>query len=211
MGMKILALELSTGRGALAWVNQGQAIHSVEWPNDRRNSGPFFEQLETTVRRFGAPDKILVGLGPGSYAGIRIAISAAIGIAAGGNVELIGYPSVCAMKDADDDYVAIGDARRSSFFFVRVRNAALVGPFELLDEIELKARIEETALSVPVFSSDVLPQVHPRVEQRFPSAEVLAGLASDGRMSFHCQPLEPIYLREPNITMPKPLNQESNI
>lgn len=209
--MKILALELSTARGGLAWLNDSdKAIHLVEWPNDRKNSGPFFEQLQTTMQKFGTPDKIVIGLGPGSYAGIRIAISAAIGIGAARDVELIGYPSVCAMKDAGDDFTVIGDARRKSFFLVRVNDGAVMSDYELLNESELKARLEDMRSGVPVFSSDSLPQLQPRVEQRFPSAEVLARLAVDERKEFFRPPLEPIYLREPNITMPKPLNRGSN-
>src|ERR1700676_1519401 len=74
--MKILALELSTARGSLAW---NDALVR-EWPNDRKDSGPFFENLADIRKQFGLPEKIIVGLGPGSYAGVRIAISAAIGL-----------------------------------------------------------------------------------------------------------------------------------
>ncbi|HJT80473.1 MAG TPA: tRNA (adenosine(37)-N6)-threonylcarbamoyltransferase complex dimerization subunit type 1 TsaB [Chthoniobacterales bacterium] len=208
--MKILALELSTACGSLAWVDDSVTRHAAEWPNDRKNSGPFFERLEATVQQFGTPDRIVVGLGPGSYAGIRIAISAAIGIGAGGDVELIGYPSVCALKDVDADYAVIGDARRHSFFFVRVSSGAVAGDYELLNEKEMKERLNGSSAQVPTFSSDSLPVFHPRVEQRFPSAEVLAQLTVDARKKFFLPPLEPIYLREPNITMPKPLNRGPN-
>lgn len=207
--MKILALELSTARGALAWLVSERTIHAADWPNDRKNSGLFFEQLQATVQKFGPPEKIMVGLGPGSYAGIRIAIAAAIGIGSAEDIELIGYPSICAMKDGGDQYVVVGDARRQSFFFVRVSGRTVMSDYELLNEEELKARLDDLPSAVPVFSSDSLPQFHPRVEQRFPSAEVLAGLAVDGRKGFFLPPLEPIYLREPNITMPKPLNRGS--
>ena len=77
--MKILALELSTPHGSLAW-QDGEIEFEREWPNDRKNSAAFFENLQAARRKFGAPEKIIVGLGPGSYAGTRIAISAAIGM-----------------------------------------------------------------------------------------------------------------------------------
>jgi len=77
--MKILALELSTACGSLAWL-ESQVEVARKWPNDRKNSAPFFENLQNVRRRFGAPDTIVVGLGPGSYSGTRIAISAVIGL-----------------------------------------------------------------------------------------------------------------------------------
>jgi len=72
--MKILALELSTARGSLAWLNDAVEF-ARKWPNDRKNSAPFFENLNIVTKRFGVPEIIIVGLGPGSYAGTRIAIS----------------------------------------------------------------------------------------------------------------------------------------
>jgi hypothetical protein len=62
--MKILALELSTSRGSLAWLD-GEIEFTREWPNDRKNSAAFFENLQAVRRKFGAPETIIVGLGPG--------------------------------------------------------------------------------------------------------------------------------------------------
>ena len=91
--MKILALELSSARGGLAVLKDGNAKFSRDWPNDRKNSGPFFEYLAEVQKQFGKPDIIVVGLGPGSYAGIRIAISAAIGLSFGGRRAVNASPA----------------------------------------------------------------------------------------------------------------------
>jgi len=116
--MKILALELSTTRGSLAWLDK--EIEFVrEWPNDRKNSAAFFENLQAVRRQFGAPETIIVGIGPGSYAGTRIAISAAIGMQLSCDARLIGWPSICAMETDAQEYCIVGDARRKSFFFAR--------------------------------------------------------------------------------------------
>ena len=90
--MKILALELSTARGSLAWLDEDAAGFSRDWPNDRKNSGAFFENLADVTKKFGPPETIIVGLGPGSYAGTRIAISAAIGLQVSSRARLIGFP-----------------------------------------------------------------------------------------------------------------------
>jgi tRNA A37 threonylcarbamoyladenosine modification protein TsaB len=100
------------------------------------------------------------------------------------------------------EYCAIGDARRKSFFFARIlENEVIEGP-TLFSELELKAKLESLEAGTPVFSSELLPQFH-RPVISFPSALLLARLAKESRRSFCLPPLEPIYLREPHITMPK--------
>jgi tRNA threonylcarbamoyladenosine biosynthesis protein TsaB len=199
--MKTLALELSTSRGSLAW-QDGEIEFTREWPNDRKNSAAFFESLQAVRGKFGAPETIVVGLGPGSYAGTRIAISAAIGIQLSCDARLIGYPSICAIQCDAQEYCAIGDARRKSFFFARIlENEVIEGPM-LFSEAELKAKLESIDSATPVFSSELLPQFQ-RPVVSFPTALILARLAKEPRRRFCLPPLEPFYLREPHITMPK--------
>jgi len=200
--VKILALELSTIRGSLAWLDADGPGLSRDWPNDRKNSAVFFENLADATKKLGSPDTIIVGLGPGSYAGTRIAISAAIGLQVSYGARLIGFPSICAMESNGQEYSVIGDARRKSFFFARIRANHLVQGPMLLAEWELKSKLDTMDMSTPVFTSDSLPQFE-RALVRFPSALVLARLAQEPQRSFSLPPLEPIYLREPHITMPK--------
>ena len=199
--MKILALEVSTTRGSLAWLDEDGAGLSRDWPNDRKNSGAFFENLADVTKKLGPPDTIIVGLGPGSYAGTRIAISAAIGMVSSG-ARLIGFSSICAMESNVQEYSVIGDARRKSFFCARIRANNLVQGPTLFSESELRSKLDAIEIATPVFTSDSLPQFE-RAVVRFPSALVLARLAREPQRSFSLPPLEPIYLREPHITMPK--------
>jgi tRNA threonylcarbamoyladenosine biosynthesis protein TsaB len=199
--VKILALEISTARGSLAWLDQDGVGLSRDWPNDRKNSGAFFENLADVTKKLGPPDTIIVGLGPGSYAGTRIAISAAIGMVSSG-ARLIGFSSICAMESNPQEYSVIGDARRKSFFFARIRANNLVQGPTLFSESELRSKLDAIEIATPVFTSDSLPQFE-RAVVRFPSALVLARLAREPQRSFSLPPLEPIYLREPHITMPK--------
>src|SRR5581483_3561138 len=139
--MKILALDLSTARGSLAWLHPPSQFVR-QWPNDRKNSAAFFTNLDAVIKRFGPPETIIVGLGPGSYAGTRIAISAATGLCLSGDARLLGYPSICAMECAASEYGVIGDARRKSFFFARVRENRLAEGPDLFSEAELNAKLE---------------------------------------------------------------------
>jgi tRNA threonylcarbamoyladenosine biosynthesis protein TsaB len=199
--MKILALELSTARGSLAWLDHDAEL-AHDWPNERKNSGALFENLDAVTKKFGAPETIIVGLGPGSYAGTRIAISTAIGLEFSSGARLIGFPSICAMECDAHEYCVIGDARRKSFFFARIRGQEIVEGPALYSESEMKAKLDALEPAMPIFSSDLLPQFD-RALVRYPSALVLARVAQEPQRGFHCPPLEPIYLREPHITTPK--------
>jgi tRNA threonylcarbamoyl adenosine modification protein YeaZ len=197
--VKILALEVSTARGSLAWLDDRVEV-VCEWANDRKNSARLFENLNAITEKLGRSETIIVGLGPGSYAGTRIAISAAIGLQIPFRARLIGFPSICAMESDLREYCVIGDARRKSFFFTRIHaNNVVEGPMLLL-EFDLKTKLDAIETSMPVFTSDSLPQFG-RAQVRFPSALVLARLAREAHRSFSLPPLEPIYLREPHITM----------
>jgi tRNA threonylcarbamoyladenosine biosynthesis protein TsaB len=200
--MKILALELSSARGSIALLNGAKIGFSREWPNDRKNSGPFFEHLAEVQNQSGKPETIIVGLGPGSYAGTRIAISAAIGLQAALQARLIGFPSICAIECDAKEYCVIGDARRQAFFFARIGDNDLVEGPTLMPEAELRQKLDKLDRTMSIFATEKLPQFE-RVEIRYPLAKLLATLAVDPKRTFEQPPLEPIYLREPHITIPK--------
>jgi tRNA threonylcarbamoyladenosine biosynthesis protein TsaB len=200
--MKILALELSSARGSLAVMSNSNVEVVRDWENDRKDSGPFFESLVEVQKQFGEPDTIIVGLGPGSYAGTRIAISAAIGLQTASRARLIGFPSICAMECDASEFCVIGDARRQTFFFARIRENNLAEGPMLLSEAELREKMDKLDRKMSIFATEKLPQFE-RAELRYPSARILANLATDSKRSFMPPPLEPMYLREPHITIPK--------
>jgi len=197
--MKILALELSSTRGSIAVGGDLSIEH--DWPNDRRNSGSFFKKLSLMRREHGPADVVIVGLGPGSYAGIRIAVATAIGLAAAWQARLLGAPSICTMAGECADFLVIGDARRNSFFIAEVKGRTLLSEPQLLPEEALRARIAANK-ALPIFSAEALPQFK-GVEQRFPSAVELAKLAATENPGVTSEPLQPLYLREPSVTFPK--------
>lgn len=200
--MKILALELSSACGSIALLAGDKIELDHEWANDRKNSGPFFEHLREVQKQFGKPDTVIVGLGPGSYAGTRIAISAAIGLQAASNARLIGYPSICAISYDAPEYCVIGDARRNSFFYARICDRNLADEPTLMSEAELREKLAKLDKKMSIFTTEKLPQFE-RAELRYPAAKLLGHLATSAKRKFAEPPLEPMYLREPHITIPK--------
>ena len=199
--MKILALELSSARGSVAW-RDSDLEWARQWPNERKNSGEFFQNLAEAQKQFGPPDRIMVGLGPGSYAGTRIAISTAIGLQLATKAELVGVSSLCAIESDAPAYAVVGDARRQTFFLAQVRDRIVSVPPALQSEAELREALAALRDLVPVFAMEELRQFD-GVPVRYPSAEILARLAGEKNRAFVQPPLEPMYLREPHITIPR--------
>ncbi|MEI6351448.1 MAG: tRNA (adenosine(37)-N6)-threonylcarbamoyltransferase complex dimerization subunit type 1 TsaB [Verrucomicrobiota bacterium] len=198
--MTTLAIDTSTPQGSVAILTDRKLIFSELIQAGRSHSSQLFACLERALVIAPSIDQIAVGLGPGSYAGVRIAISAAIGFGIATGAKLLGLASIVALDEGD--YISLGDARRGSFYFAEVRGGeCLVGPM-LLSAEELCEKLAESS-GLPVYASEILPDF-PQVEIRYPSAERLARFAEIGRSVYSREDLEPIYLRDPHITQPKP-------
>ncbi len=199
--MKILALENSTAHGSVALLDGTADPIVFDYQNDRKHSGAFFRSLQLLSDRFRDVESIVVGLGPGSYAGVRIAIATAIGLQEGIDAQLFGLPSICAIDPSPEEYRVVGDARRNSFFFARIRRNEIVEGIDLFSEAELRDRLENADREIPLYSSETLLQF-PQTVVRYPSALLLAKLVQRGVVHASEIPLQPIYLREPHITIP---------
>src|SRR5581483_4579964 len=120
--MTILAIDTSTSRGSVAVLADGKLTFSEDFTADRSHSATLFTIL-ARAKEAGPPfQKIVIGLGPGSYAGVRIAIAAAIGLQLATGAELVGLPSVTAWDTGVARYVATGDARRETYYWTRIEN-----------------------------------------------------------------------------------------
>ena len=198
--MPILAIDTSTTRASVAVLDNGRVVFSETFVADRTHSVELFAILERAVKIAPHCGQIVIGLGPGSYSGIRIAISAAIGFGIGTKARLLGIPSIVALETDAPEYLAVGDARRGTFYFARIRDRECIEGPMLLPPEELRAKLAAHE-SLPVLNSDPLDAV-PLARIAFPSAEILARLAEQGRGICATDALEPIYLRPPHITTP---------
>jgi tRNA threonylcarbamoyladenosine biosynthesis protein TsaB len=129
---------------------------------------------------------------------VRIAIAAALGLQRASDARLAGVPSICALDVGDTAYGVVGDARRQSFFFAGVERGRIThGPL-LEPEAELQERLKN--FTETVYASERLPQFR-SVKIAYPTASRLTSVVCE---IDDAQTLEPIYLREPHITIPKP-------
>jgi len=193
--VKILALELSSSVGSVALRDDDGTRLVRAFPADRKHSGLFYENLRAIYIPAAAPNLIVVGLGPGSYAGVRITLATAFGLRSASGARIVGLPSICAFESAE--YVVIGDARRNSFFFAHVIDGQSDEGPTLATEEEIRGKLTEWR-HLSILATAPLPQFK-NTTLAHPSAMVLAQLAEklDPKSEW---PLEPIYLREPYIT-----------
>ncbi len=199
--MITLAIDTSTPHGSVALLDGETLLMNEAFTADRRASSSLFVTLEKVRAGIEHLDQIAVGLGPGSYAGVRISIAAALGLRLAFGAKLVGLPSVAALETESSAYIAIGDARRESFYFSRVEDHVCVeGPL-LATEAELAQHLERWA-ALPLLATAPVPQF-PAAQIALPSAAILARLAAETRGIVATENLEPIYLREPYITQPK--------
>jgi tRNA threonylcarbamoyladenosine biosynthesis protein TsaB len=200
--MTILALETSTPQASLAVWRDGTVVREWSFQSDRAHNSLLFAPLAETLD-LHEPDWIVVGTGPGSYAGVRIALSAAIGISLAKNLPLLGWPSLTAFDLPGGRGIVVGDARRGGCFVAEIADGRLVRP-PVVGTPEEAGRQVEGGL---VFTFDALPPL-PGAVQVTPTAAWLArraaALSDDERRTLATTTPEPLYLRAPFVTSPKP-------
>jgi tRNA threonylcarbamoyl adenosine modification protein YeaZ len=207
--MITLAIDTSTPHGSIALLADGTLLLQEIFVSERSHSALLFAALEKARTLAEHVDQIAIGLGPGSYAGVRIAIAAALGLRLAFDAKLVGIPSVAALDTATEtavgaswptQYIVIGDARRDSFYFSQIENGVCtIGPL-LATEAELREKLSTTTL--PIYATEPVPHF-PEAQIAQPSAVKLAILASTNTGITATDNFEPIYLREPHITQPK--------
>jgi tRNA threonylcarbamoyladenosine biosynthesis protein TsaB len=203
--MKVLGLEASTDLASVAlWEGEG-VVFEETFPSKRSLSADLFPLIWRLLEPVGRVDCIVVGLGPGSYAGVRIAIAAAMGLQAVWGCELVGIPSVAALAGGGDGYHVIGDARRGTWYYTRVEEGVCVeGPLLADSSDVLRAHLGNPGpveKTTRICSTEVL-SVEWGAEVCVPSATLLAGRAAAGIGIVQRTNLEPLYLREAHITKP---------
>ncbi|HZC58577.1 MAG TPA: hypothetical protein VE154_01200 [Chthoniobacterales bacterium] len=186
--MKTLLIENSTGRGTLAVADENEILLRREFGK----SGELAWAIEETFLTLGVPDEIVVGIGPGSYTGLRVASAMAVGIEAGIGCPAYGCPSVLGYPGVS--YHVVGDARLGTVFFASVDDRRITRGPELLPVEEFR-ELRPRLGKAPLFAIGPVPGCE-ELEVVRPAAEYLGRC----RESF-VQTLEPLYLKEPHVTV----------
>ena len=208
--MNILAIETSTPRASLALFESesSELVWKSEFVTDRAHNSKIFEPLAEALEISDQTLRyIAVGLGPGSYSGVRVGIAVANGIGLVLGIPIVGISSLEAYHATESNFLVVGDARRKSFFVARVNDHSLDNDLELLDETEFANRITSSDPENPIFTPDQsIAEKFANVVVQLPTAEGIAlrALSLYGKESEIPQlAIEPHYLRPPYITEAK--------
>ena len=204
--MTILALEFSSSQRGVAVARDGRVLAETSEAGGRETKA--FGMIETVLAaaNLGREEVecLAVGLGPGSYTGIRVALSIAQGWQLACGVKLLGIGSVeCLAAQAQAEKIfgrvnVVIDAQRGEFYLavyeVSVDGGREVEALRIITAAEVESRAE---------AGEIL--IGPEVTRwfaggkiLFPSAPELARLAMRRHGFSAGEKLEPVYLRETN-------------
>lgn len=203
--MIIIALETSTPHASLCLADDDTIIFSAEWTAERNHDAYLFPALQRAMDALGDRklNWILVGSGPGSYGGVRVALAAAVGISTVLEARTVALCSWEALAQGTANIVS--DARRGGWTLRRADGSiSVISPAELQE----LATDNETPLYTTE-SAERMQQEAVCVSQHslIPTAEGLIRtwnkLSTDEREHRASLPAEPIYVRPPHITEAK--------
>lgn len=216
--MKLLAIETATESCSVALLIDDQLVMRSELA-PRRHAELLLPMCDVVLSEAGisrsAIDAVAVGRGPGAFTGVRLAISAAQGIALGINRPVIAVSSLAALALCAPDNgaltVAIIDARmgeiyagsfiRDPHWLIRATGAESVGtaaklelPREAANFVGSGWSAYHSALSTRLRNPPVYAQ-----GDHFPQAEMIARLAQPmlaAGMAVDPSDVLPTYLRD---------------
>jgi tRNA threonylcarbamoyladenosine biosynthesis protein TsaB len=218
--MMILAVELSSARRSVALCSRASgdgppAVLGALADEGAAASRPLplvRELLTQTGLKRELVDAIIVGLGPGSYTGIRSAIALAQGWQLARNTRTFGVSSIEALalqaqrREWFGEVSVVIDAQRHEFYLatysITPQERQQVEPLRLVDLQTLRS------LAAQPGALFIGPEVTRWISSgriAFPEAEALAQLADPAFQSVPGEALEPIYLRDVTFAKAPPL------
>lgn len=145
--MKFLAIDTATDRAAIALGLADGAVLDAPTTDDRRHGRGLLPAIRDLLRDGGVAvadlDAIAVGLGPGSYTGLRVGLTAAKTLAFAIAKPLVGLDSLAIVAaNAPDDALrvsVVADAQRGDLFVADFAREGIGGPLQALRPSHVEA------------------------------------------------------------------------
>ncbi len=213
---RILGIETSTAVGSLALVEEGRKVGEAEIDTRLNHSARLLPSLDDLLRRVGWKvsdlDGVGVGVGPGSFTGIRVGLAAAQGLALGASIPLVGIGSFPALARGsalkEGIVVTLLDGGRGRIYGARYRQngagIAELSPPRVIEEGKLTELVGDGWIITPdgIRLRDRLEEIGVREwEDSHPRALEIAFLAGEKLLTDPSDQLlaaEPLYLSRLN-------------
>lgn len=156
--MKVLSLDTSTPRGSVALLEGHDLAAELRLLSQETHSARLLGSVESLLNlvgwNLGDLGLIVAGTGPGSFTGIRIGVSTALGLAQSLSIPFAGVTGLDALAHqlpgVDGRIGVVMDAQRSQLYYAEyTSNHGRVGKLGkpvLLNPLDLKPRLRKTHL-----------------------------------------------------------------
>jgi tRNA threonylcarbamoyladenosine biosynthesis protein TsaB len=214
---RILGIETSTAAGSLALAEDGRAVRQAQIDTRLNHSARLLPVLDELLRRTGwgieELDGVGVGVGPGSFTGIRVGLAAGQGLAFGCSIPLVGIGSFPALVRGSalkrGIIVPLLDGGRGRIYGARYRKNGTAIEELVPPRVIREGELEDLVAGGHIVTPDG-PRLRPRLEtmriktweSAFPRALLIAiltgeRLQTDATDQLHT--VEPIYLTKLNF------------
>jgi tRNA threonylcarbamoyladenosine biosynthesis protein TsaB len=194
-----LAFDTATGAATSALVDTGSNGHFEVLGERVSRAQTLLEDVDALLRQAGAHpsdlDRLAVGLGPGSFTGVRIGLAVARGLALSLDLPGSGVLTLSALAAGAPEALSVIDAKRREVFTLLDGEPRVLTPQDLPVEAgtlcvgdgaqRYRTLLEERGAVVPPDDD----------ERHLPRARFHAALAGDPGS---VDELEPLYLRVPD-------------
>ncbi|AEJ39139.1 universal bacterial protein YeaZ [Sulfobacillus acidophilus TPY] len=145
MGYKVLGWDASGPSLSVGLIDDGRVVADITWARPRLAGTHLVSWIDQLVREFGRPDGLAVGVGPGSFTGVRVAVTAAKAYAAIWGVPVKGVSSLAAWARgvAPPAYVVVTSERRGSAFYLGYYWVGPSGPEPLIPDTAINGALPE--------------------------------------------------------------------